>query len=90
MLRMESRDRQFRWWLGALVCGMVLLGVTRAYYGLVFLPRYHGDAVATARQVIDFEGWWTFVRSLPGLMLHAATALCFVTCLLLLILRRRA
>ena len=91
MLLMEtSRDRQFRWWVATLICGLALVVVTRAYYASVFLPQHHGSTAEAARRITDFVGWWAFVRSAPGLVLHLATAACFVTSMLLLILRRRA
>ncbi len=61
--------RIFVW---ALAVGVILGGLSRVYYAFVFLPRHHGAWGAAMRRIIDFDGWWSYVTSFPGLVLHVS------------------
>ncbi len=67
-------------------CLMVKCG--QAFYAFVFLPDYHGSWIEALKQgLFDFDGWWAFTQSTPGLILHVGG---FATLILGLILGRFA
>jgi hypothetical protein len=84
-----NHDLRFRWFVATLGAGLLLLLVTRVYYAFVFLPSHHGSFREAAGRLGDFDGWIDFVRSGPGLALHAAAVACLIAAAVLLMSRRR-
>lgn len=71
-----------------IVSGFLMVKCGQAFYAFVFLPDHHGTWTDALRQgLFDTKGWWAFMKSTPGLILHVGG---FVSVILGLLLGRFA
>jgi hypothetical protein len=54
-----------------LMLGLVLLNASSAFYAFVFAPDHHGSWREALKQgLFDFEAWWAFTKTTPGLIMR--------------------
>jgi hypothetical protein len=76
--------------IASLLLAIVLSIATRGYYALVYLPEHHGSSSKAATQVLDFSGWFAFVTSATGAVLHGSIVLLIVIFFVNLMWRSRS
>ena len=57
--------------------GVLWLGVSRVYYVLFHSPEFHGSWLAAMKRIVDFDGWWSYISSLPGIVFHGLALISF-------------
>ena len=65
---------------GSILVTLVSLVLSRTYYLFFYLPEYHGSWLAAMKQIFDFDGWWSYAKSVPGLTFHGIALLSFAVC----------
>ncbi len=67
-----------------IVSGFLMVKGGQACYLFVFVPGHYGSwKEALSQGLFDFDGWWAFTRSAPGLILHGGGSVALVLGLIL-------
>ena len=61
------------WFMIFFLSGVFVSFIDRAYYTMVFLPKYHGFFGNAAKKVVDVEGFLAFIKTVPGGLLFFLT-----------------
>ena len=70
------------------MAGALVSIIDRAYYNFVFLPNYHGSYGDSAKKLVDLEGFFAYVKTVPGGVLFGLTMFLFLSAAVCLLFPR--